>query len=113
MSASQPETAIFTTDSAKEAQSKISSSFTGGQATRELHRKLGGNPEICPVFAYHSFFTDDDGEVERIYGSCRSGELFCGDCKALLVPKITTFLTEHQKKREAAREVLSEYLIQT
>ena len=113
MSASHPETAIFTTDSAHEAQSKISSSFTGGQATRELHRKLGGNPDICPVYAYHSFFTHEDREIENIYGSCRSGELFCGECKAMLVPKVTTFLAEHQKKREAAREVVNEYLIQS
>jgi len=113
MSASHPETAIFTTDSAKEAQAKISSSFTGGQATRELHRKLGGNPDICPVFAYHSFFTENDQEVENIYGSCRSGELFCGECKAILAPKVTTFLADHQKKRDAARKVVNDYLIQS
>lgn len=113
MSASHPETAIFTTDSAKMAQSKISSSFTGGQATRELHRKLGGNPEICPVYAYHSFFTEDDKEIEGVYGSCRSGELFCGECKSMLVPKVTSFLADHQKKREAARKIVNDYLIQS
>ncbi len=111
MSASQPETAIFTTDSSEAAGKKISNSFTGGQPTRELHRKLGGNPDICPVYAYHSFFTDEDKEVERIYGSCRSGQLYCGECKALLVPKVTDFLSEHQKKREAARSLVQDYLM--
>ncbi len=111
MSASHPESAIFTTDSTELAEKKIANSFTGGQATRELHRKLGGNPDICPVFAYHSFFTEEDREVERIYGSCRSGQLYCGECKALLTPKVTSFLAEHKKKREAARKIVNDYLM--
>lgn len=111
MSASHPETAIFTTDSPQSAEKKILNAFTGGQATRELHRKLGGNPDVCPVFAYHSFLTEDDREIESIYGTCRSGELFCGDCKSMLMPKVSTFLAEHQKKREKAGSLIGEYLI--
>ena len=41
MSSSKPETALFTTDDPEIVEKKVSSAFTGGQATVALQRKLG------------------------------------------------------------------------
>ena len=60
MSASQPETAIFTTDTPKVVEKKILSSFTGGRATVEEQRRLGGQPDICPVYHYYYFMFEED-----------------------------------------------------
>jgi tryptophanyl-tRNA synthetase len=47
MSASIPTSAIFMDDSMKQIKTKINKhAFSGGQETVELHRELGGNPDI-------------------------------------------------------------------
>jgi tryptophanyl-tRNA synthetase len=43
--------------------------------------------------------------------SCKNGEILCGHCKNELSRRVESFLTEFQEKREAAREVLDEFLI--
>src|SRR5687767_1812631 len=45
MSSSNPETAIFTTDEPEIVEKKVLSSFTGGQATVSLQKKLGANAD--------------------------------------------------------------------
>ena len=84
MSASQPETAIFTTDSPTTADTKGLSSFTGGRATVEEQRRLGGQPDICPVYHYYYFmFEENDDSLSKIYQDCKAGRLLCGDCKSM------------------------------
>lgn len=112
MSASQPETAIFTTDPPEVAARKVMNSFTGGRDTAEEQRRLGGRPDICPVYHYYEFlFEEDDQGLREIYEDCRSGRLLCGECKSRLAGRVTAFLKEHQRRREAARKVLDEYLV--
>ncbi|HZW56069.1 MAG TPA: tryptophan--tRNA ligase [Nitrososphaerales archaeon] len=113
MSSSQPETAIFTTDSEKVVEKKVMSSFTGGRATVEEQRRLGGQADICPVYHYYYFlFEQNDSEVSRIYEDCTSGRLLCGDCKMLLASRAKKFITEHQKKRERAKEIIDEFIVE-
>ena len=112
MSASQPETAIFTTDPPKNAGKKVMRAFTGGRDTVEEQRELGGRPEICNVYAYFYFlFEDDDKALVDREMSCKKGEILCGHCKKELAGRVEAFLTDFQEKREKAREVLDEYLI--
>jgi tryptophanyl-tRNA synthetase len=112
MSASQPDTAIFTTDPPKEAGNKVMRAYTGGRDTVEEQRKLGGRPEVCNVYAYYYFmFEDDDQRLVERELSCKSGEILCGHCKTDLAARIEVFLTEFQEKREAAREVLDQFII--
>ncbi|MDG6999790.1 MAG: tryptophan--tRNA ligase [Nitrososphaerota archaeon] len=113
MSASQPETAIFTTDSDASVEKKILSSFTGGRATVEEQRRLGGQPDICPVYRYYYFmFEDDDRELSRIYEDCASGRLLCGDCKMMLASRTKKYVAQLREKREKAREVLDDYIVE-
>ena len=112
MSASQPDTAIFTTDPPKKAGKKVMKAFTGGRDTVEEQREKGGRPEICNVYAYYYFLFEDDDQalVEREL-KCKNGEILCGECKKTLAKRVEMFLTDFQEKREAAREVLDQYIM--
>lgn len=109
MSASKPDSAIYVTDSDREVRRKIMNAFTGGQPTAELQRKLGGNPDICPVYSYHTIFDPSEVDSKKIYNACRSGNLLCGECKLALVDKALKFLARHREARERARERVDEY----
>jgi tryptophanyl-tRNA synthetase len=112
MSASMPETAIFTTDSPELAENKVLNAYTGGQPTVKEQREKGGNPTICSVYAYYYFlFEDDDNSLMKLENDCRTGALVCGDCKARLAKKVSKFLVDFQKKREEAKDVLEDFLI--
>ncbi len=112
ISASLPESSIYTTDSEEEAKNKISNAFTGGQPTVELHRKLGGNPDICPIYQYlYYIFEEDDAAIKKQYEDCRSGGLLCGDHKEYLAEKVVAFLERHKKNREKAKDIIEEFLV--
>ncbi len=105
MSSSRPESAIFLTDDIGEAKKKVFRALTGGRATAEEQRRLGGEPEKCVVFelfAYH--LVRDDRELKKIYDECRSGLRLCGQCKKEAAKLLEEFLREHQEKLAQARE---------
>lgn len=110
MSSSKPEAAILTTDSSEVIKDKISSAFTGGQPTVALQRKLGGNPNACPVFSYLQYLFDSPKNSTERAVNCRSGNLLCGECKQDLSNNSVRFLAEFQKQREKARNIVSQFL---
>ncbi len=111
MSASMPETCIFTTDTPEEARKKLWNAFTGGRPTAKEQRLHGGNPTICPIYHYYYYlFEPDDKRLEEIMWECRTGKMLCGECKLRLAERVGRFLTEHQKKREEARDKIEEYI---
>lgn len=112
MSSSKPETAIYTTDPPEVAYNKVMKAYTGGQATAELQRKLGGNPDICPIYKmFEMMFEEDDRKLIERYNVCRGGSLLCGECKTELGERIAKFLKEHQSKRIKAVDYIEKYLI--
>ncbi|MDI9645020.1 MAG: tryptophan--tRNA ligase [Candidatus Verstraetearchaeota archaeon] len=112
MSASLPDTAIFLSDTTKEATRKVKNAFTGGQPTIREQKEKGGNPDVCVVYSYlYSLFDEDDKAVSETYESCKGGGLVCGDCKERLAEKVGKFLEEHRRRREAARETVNKYLL--
>jgi len=111
MSASLPETCIFTTDEPETAERKVMNAFTGGRATVEEQRKKGGTPNVCTVFQYMNYiFEEDDRKMEELYERCRAGTVLCGECKEILAERVKDFLIEHQKKREKARDMVEDFL---
>lgn len=110
MSASMPETAIFTIDDPELAKKKVMSAFTGGRATIEEQKRLGANPDICSVFAYEYFLFMNDREIEDLRYNCLAGNIMCGDCKLILAERVEKFLKEFQAKREKAKDRFEEYL---
>ncbi len=105
MSSSKPETAIYLNDDEKTIRNKIyRHAFSGGQASIQEHRKLGGNPDIDVPFQWlYMFFEPDDKQVEAIRAEYKSGRMLTGDLKDILVERVTKFLREHRERREKAK----------
>lgn len=115
MSASDPTSYIAPTDSQEEVKKKINKyAFSGGQATLEEHRKLGGNPDIDICFQYLKFmFEEDDKKLAKIEKDYRAGKLLTGELKQYTIDKINTFLAEHQKKRKKAESIVNQFILKT
>lgn len=103
----------FTLDESSEAiAKKIQNAFTGGRATSEEQRRLGANPDICPIYDLCLFhFFENDEEVVKLYNDeCRGGKILCGEDKDRLIEIVTKFVEDHQRKRrqciDKAREIL-------
>ena len=111
MSSSKPETAIYLNDDDKTVRTKINKhAFSGGQATVEEHRRLGGNPDIDVAFQWlYMFFEPDDSKLEKIREEYRSGRLLTGELKQMLAEKVIGFLHEHRRRREAARTKVRQF----
>lgn len=110
MSSSRPETALFTTDDPEIIDKKVSSAFTGGQATVALQRKLGGNATGCPVFWYLRYFFDTERESDERLLKCKSGNLLCGECKSDLARDSKSFIVDFKKRRESAKDIIKEFM---
>ena len=112
MSASKSNSAIFTVAPPQVARKKIMNAFTGGCQSLAEQREKGGNPAICTIFQYlYILFEHDDAVIEDLRARCMSGEEMCGNCKKYLAEKVEEFLKEHQKRREAAKDRLDEFMI--
>jgi len=91
---------------------KISNSFTGGRPTAEEQRRLGANPDICPIYDLYLFhFFERDEDVAKLYSyECKGGKILCGEDKQRLIRIVSEFVKEHQRKRrqyvDKAREIL-------
>ena len=110
MSSSIPDSIIALTEEPKAAAKKIMRAKTGGRVTLEEQKEQGGVPDECTVYElmlYH--LVEDDDEVLEIRKECMSGDLMCGTCKKRAAGLMEEFLTDHQKKREAAMERLPEF----
>ncbi len=112
MSSSRPETAIFTTDEPEIVEKKVLSSFTGGQATVSLQKKLGGNADICPVYSYLKYFFDNEKKSLERYIRCKSGNLLCGECKSDLANNTRDFIIEFKRKREKAKDKVKDFMFE-
>ena len=111
MSSSRPDYTIFLTDPPEVAVRKLKRALTGGRATVEEQRRLGGIPEKCTIYEFYVYhLVGDDRELSRIYNDCRSGKLLCGEDKRYAAELLTKFLEEHQRRLEKARDRVHEYV---
>lgn len=110
---SSGEHVIFLSDNPEEVKKKINKyAFSGGQATIEEHKKLGGNPDIDVSFQYlKMLFEPDDFRLKQIYEDYKSGKMLTGELKAILIEKINLFLKEHQKKKEQAKKDFDKFVL--
>ena len=112
MSSSDPNSAIFVTDSAAVVRKKINKyAFSGGRTSVEEHRKLGGNTDIDVSYQWlRIMFEPDDAKLKKIHDDYISGSLLSGEMKALLIERVNAFLKRHQELRERAKDTLHEFL---
>ncbi len=107
MSKRNPMGILYLTDDLEVARRKIMAAYTGGRATAEEQKKLGGIPEICTVFVelLSMHFVEDDSLLKKWYDECKTGSILCGECKARAWEVISRWLKEHQRKREQCIDI--------
>jgi len=112
MSASDPNSSIFLTDSPKDIKSKVNKyAFSGGQATVEEHRELGGDTAVDISYQYLTFFLEDDQKLESVGASYRSGDLLSGFLKKELIDILQPLVAEHQARRKLVTdEVITQFM---
>lgn len=112
MSSSKPESYISLLDSPEEGAKKVMKAFTGGRATADEQRRLGGEPDKCVVFELYSYhLIENDSELKQIESDCRGGKILCGKCKKKAAELVRSLLKEHQEKMDEAEGRLDDYTI--
>ena len=113
MSASNNNTAIFLTDTAKQIKSKVNKhAFSGGQATVEEHRQLGGNCEVDISYQWLRFFLEDDEKLEQLRKGYTSGDILTGELKKELIDVLQPLVAAHQTARsKLTDDIVRQYMI--
>lgn len=105
MSGSDPNSAIYVTDSAKDIKNKVNRyAFSGGQDSVEKHRKYGANLEVDIPVKYLGFFLEDDAELEHIRTDYAAGRMLTGEVKQRLIEVLTVMVERHQQARAAVTD---------
>jgi tryptophanyl-tRNA synthetase len=118
MSASDPNSAIYMTDTPNQIKNKINRhGFSGGGDTEELHRQNGGNPDVDVAFQYLSFYEEDDELLTKtaavsfalqrehvqmlskhtLVQDYRAGTLLTGQLKAMCIKKLQEEVKDFQE----------------
>ncbi|XP_060118999.1 tryptophan--tRNA ligase, cytoplasmic [Heteronotia binoei] len=112
MSASDPNSSIFLTDTPKQIKAKINKhAFSGGKDTVEEHRKYGGNCDVDVSYMYLTFFLEDDDKLEQIKQAYTSGALLTGELKKVLIETLQPLIAAHQQRRkQVTSEMVKEFM---
>ena len=111
MSSSKPETTIFMNDSVEDMASKVKKAISGGQATVEEHRRLGGDCSKDISFQYLQFFFEpDDSALLEIKREDESGRMLAGEMKQLCIDRAGEWLSDISEKRDSWSDRLGEFL---
>ena len=112
MSASDPADTIYLNDDESTVRKKIFKAFTGQQATAELQKKHGGNPDVCVICQYYRyFFEQDDKKLEKIFEAERSGSMLAGEHKEALADTIVGYLKKQKEKKEKALKEMDKFIV--
>ncbi|XP_033735830.1 tryptophan--tRNA ligase, cytoplasmic-like isoform X2 [Pecten maximus] len=107
MSASDPNTSIFLTDTDKQIKDKINKyAYSGGGSTVEEHKEKGGDCSVDVAFQYMKFFSEDDDRLAQIEKDYSSGELLTGHLKKELIGVLQKLVGEHRERRAKVTDEL-------
>jgi tryptophanyl-tRNA synthetase len=105
MSSSVPESIISFYEPYSVVRKKIMNGLTGGRMTLEEQKRLGGEPDKCPLFLLNLFhMVSDDAELAAIRRKCSAGEITCGQCKKETAERVIEFLKNFREKMDVAAE---------
>uniref|UniRef100_A0A0D9WYJ3 Tryptophan--tRNA ligase, cytoplasmic n=1 Tax=Leersia perrieri TaxID=77586 RepID=A0A0D9WYJ3_9ORYZ len=112
MSASDPNSAIYVTDSCKQIKQKVNKhAFSGGQDSVELHRKFGANLDVDVSIKYLNFFLEDDDELEHIKEEYKAGRMLTGEVKQRLISVLSEMVATHQRARaQVTEQMVDEFM---
>ncbi len=92
---------IFLDDPEDEMRAKVSQMVT--DPARKRRTDLG-EPEVCPVFAYHKIYQGSE-KREEITAGCRNASIGCVECKVWLADALLDkFLPFQERRGELARK---------
>ena len=101
---------IYISDDDEAVAAKVRKMITDPQ---KIRKGDPGRPEVCSVYAYHEVF--NKAQTGEIAAGCRSGELGCVPCKAMLARAIGATLdpirerrAEYHSNPERVNEILRE-----
>ncbi|CAA7033930.1 unnamed protein product [Microthlaspi erraticum] len=97
MSASDPNSAIYVTDTAEDIAYKIN------KCKQQTDKECRDLEEDIP-FQYLSFFLEDDDELERIRKDYGEGKMLPGDVKKRLIEVLTSIVERHRSARAAVTD---------
>jgi tryptophanyl-tRNA synthetase len=112
MGASDPNSAIFLTDTPAVVADKVKKhAFSGGGATKEDQLAHGANIEVDVPYQWLRFFLDDDERVEDIGRRYARGDetMLTGHVKQILIDVLNDMIAKHKR----ARAQLTEEIIDT
>lgn len=111
MSKRDPESTLMLSDAQETAKKKLMSAFSGGRATAEEQKRLGGEIEkdmLYEVMKFH--FIQDDSLLQEMADDMTKGKMLTGEYKQKWVPHALKWLEAHQKKKKEmlpnARKIL-------
>jgi len=105
MSSSIPESIISFYEPEAVVRKKVMSGITGGRATLEEQKRLGGEPDKCSLYLLNLFhMVTDDAELAEIRRKCTAGEITCGQCKKETAERVVAFLHDFKEKMDAASD---------
>lgn len=112
MSASDPNSSIFLTDTQKQIKTKINKyAFSGGGTSVEEHREKGGDCEVDISYQYLTFFLDDDEKLKQLREDYSSGKMLTGELKKELIVVLQKLVGEHQERRKTITlDVVKSYM---
>ena len=91
---------IFITEPPEEIRGKILRMMTDPQRVR---RNDPGNPEVCPVFAYHKVYSTAE-QIAEVTQGCLTAGIGCVDCKNILIRNVLTRLEPYYRRRQALEQ---------
>jgi tryptophanyl-tRNA synthetase len=111
MSKRDPSSTISLSDSQEAAKKKLMNAFSGGRATAEEQRRLGGEigkDMLYEVMRFH--FIKDDSLLLEMKKDMESGRMLTGEYKQKWIPYALEWLKKHQAKKKEilpkARKIL-------
>ena len=111
MSSSKPKTTLFLRDELPVVEKKIKRAFSGGQATVEEHRRLGGDPDIDVAYQYMMyFFEEDDAYLAELNSGYRAGKILAGEMKQLCIDRAVDWLGQLHEMRDQTAHLVEDFL---
>jgi tryptophanyl-tRNA synthetase len=113
MSAHIKDSCIYLTDEPEEAEKKIKKAYTGGLSSAEYQKKVGGIPEICPIFLLLKYHFLNEIETKKLYDDYKNGKILNKEIKEITIKKVKAYLEKHKKDREKAKKIMNDFLLTT
>ena len=87
---------IYISDSDEVIAKKLKTTMTDPQRVR---RDDPGDPEVCPIFAYHRIYSTTQ-QIGYVTDGCKTAGIGCIECKKILTDNILSELIPYRERRE-------------